>query len=337
MRIRTIKPEFWAHPVMSKQSDSTKLLAIGLLNVADDDGYFYADPRMIRNLIRPLDDDSRIATVSLRELSEIGYIEIRKHESHGDIGFIPNFLTHQVINKAKTSKIKAFFDSGNDTVSILYRDRPERNREQGNKGTEKGLELISCPIPSDESEILKMIWSNCPKEGRERSGKQKLADAWRKIPAKDKPSKATIETALKAWNASNKWQTGFCEGIEKWVKNRQWENLPESQEILTPPTSEESQLMALVDTVRQSWQKIPWNSEDRAALIKYKDQLNALTHDDLQLLKAFFESTAEGYFRPDNRSKFCESLSGIWTACERWKKATNYKAPNSKDSLYHGS
>ena len=340
MRIRTIKPEFWSHPVMSKQSDSTKLLAIGLLNVADDDGYFYAEPRMIRNTIRPLDDDSRITTVSLRELSEIGYIEIRIHESHGEIGFIPNFLIHQVINKAKPSKIKGFFESCTNTVSIPYQDRLE-GKGTGNKGTGKGkeMELISCPISSDESEILKMIWSGCPKEGRERSGKQKLADAWRKIPAKDKPTKAIIENALTAWNASNKWQTGFCEGIEKWVKNRQWENLPESQGM-TPtsiPDDEAVLLMGAIDSIRTSWQKIPWNNEDRAALIKYKEQLAALTDDDLQILKAYFESNAEGYFRPDNRSKFCESLSGIWTACERWKKATGYRAPNSRDSLYYGS
>jgi len=203
----------------------------------------------------------------------------------------------------------------------------------------KQIQLISCPISSDESEILKMIWSGCPKEGRERSGKQKLADAWRKIPAKDKPTKAIIENALTAWNASNKWQTGFCEGIEKWVKNRQWENLPESQGM-TPtsiPDDEAITLMGAIDGIRTSWQKIPWSHEDRAALIKYKEQLAALTNDDLQVLKAYFESTAEGYFRPDNRSKFCESLSGIWTACERWKNATGYRAPNSRDSLYYGS
>ena len=46
MRIRTLKPEFWSHPVISRQSDAAKLLAIGLLNYADDEGYFYADARM---------------------------------------------------------------------------------------------------------------------------------------------------------------------------------------------------------------------------------------------------------------------------------------------------
>jgi len=338
MRIRTIKPEFWSHPVMSKQSDSTKLLAIGLLNVADDDGYFYAEPRMIRNTIRPLDDDSRITTVSLRELSEIGYIEIRIHESHGEIGFIPNFLIHQVINKAKPSKIKGFFESCTNTVSIPYQDRLE-GKGTGNKGTGKGkeMELISCPISSDESEILKILWDLFPPKSRERSSKKQFAEAWRKT--KIKPSLETLQQSLAAWNASAKWIDGFSEGAHIWITNAQWENTPmqAANTVTSIPDDEAVLLMGAIDSIRTSWQKIPWSHEDRAALTKYKEQLAALTDDDLQVLKAYFESTAEGYFRPDNRGKFCESLSGIWTACERWKKATGYRAPNSRDSLYYGS
>ena len=338
MRIRTIKPEFWAHPVMSRQSDSTKLLAIGLLNVADDEGYFFADARMIRNLIRPLDDDSRITTVSIRELSEIGYVELRKHESHGDIGRIPSFLLHQVINKPKTSKIKEFFDYGSNTVSIRDEYRLER-KGTGSKGTGKGkgMELISCPISSDESEILKTLWDMFPPKSRERSSKKQFAEAWRKT--KIKPSLETLQQSLAAWNASAKWIDGFSEGAHIWITNAQWENTPmqASNTSTSIPDDEAVLLMGAIDSIRTSWQKIPWNNEDRAALIKYQQQLAALTDDDLQILKAYFESTAEGYFRPDNRSKFCESLSGIWTACERWKKATGYRAPNSRDSLYYGS
>jgi hypothetical protein len=228
MRIRTIKPEFWAHPVMAKQSDSTKLMAIGLLNVADDDGYFFADPRMIRNAIRPLDDDSRITTVSILELSEIGYIQVRNHATHGDIGFIPSFKNHQVINKPKASKIKAFFDDATDTVSIPDPYRLE-GKGTGSKGTRKGAD-ISCPISSDESEILKLIWDNAPKVGRERSSKKELMGAWKKTPSTQRPNCDQLQSALNAWNASKKWQTGYAEGIHLWVQNQQWENLPEPME-----------------------------------------------------------------------------------------------------------
>ena len=137
MRIRTIKPEFWTHPVMQKRSDTTKLLAIGLLNYADDDGYFYAEPKAVRNAIRPNDDDSRITTVALRELSDIGYITIRNHDTHGEIGFIHSFSNHQVINKRYPSKIKELYDYGSDTVVI----RDSYCEERKGKEIEKEKEI----------------------------------------------------------------------------------------------------------------------------------------------------------------------------------------------------
>jgi hypothetical protein len=201
----------------------------------------------------------------------------------------------------------------------------------------KQIELLSCPISSDESEILKTLWDLFPPKSRERSSKKQFAEAWRKT--KIKPSLETLRKSLAAWNASAKWIDGFSEGAHIWVTNAQWENTPmqAANTVTSIPDDEAVLLMGAIDSIRSSWQKIPWNNEDRAAMIKYQEQLAALTDDDLQVLKAYFESTAEGYFRPDNRSKFCESLSGIWTACERWKKATGYRAPNSRDSLYYGS
>jgi len=36
-----------------------------------------------------------------------------------------------------------------------------------------------------------------------------------------------IAAALDAWKRSKKWRDGFAEGGHRWLKNRQWENLPE--------------------------------------------------------------------------------------------------------------
>ena len=158
---------------MSKQSDSTKLLAIGLLNVADDEGYFFAEPRMIRNAIRPLDDDSRITTVSLRELSEIGYISINNHPTHGAIGSIPSFLIHQVINKPKASKIKALFMEGINTVSIPDQYCLEGNGREGNKegkGTRNKRVDDALPLPFDSADF-KLFWANWEQHRKEKKAK----------------------------------------------------------------------------------------------------------------------------------------------------------------------
>jgi hypothetical protein len=219
MRIRTIKPDFWEHPVMSKQSDTTKLLAIGLLNVADDEGYFYAEPRMIRNAIRPLDDDSRITTGSLRELSNLGYISVKNHPTHGDIGFIPSFLNHQVINKPKPSKLKELYEYGNYTVLIRDEYRPER------KGKEQGKEGISCP----QADVLENIWNLSPSRAKSRSSKKQLSDAWKLIPNIDKPSEDDLKQSLNRWIQSDDWTKDdgkFIGGIHLWIKNRKWEVEP---------------------------------------------------------------------------------------------------------------
>lgn len=159
MRIRTIKPEFWSHPVMVRQSDATKLLAIGLLNYADDEGFFYADAKLVRASLRPLDEDSTIIRASLDVLSRIGFIECREHSSHGPIGRVTNFTQHQRVDRPSKSKIRPFFDSCEpqdppEAEVTLFDDHSTRarrtlvknatqeqgtgNREQGNEGTGKG-------------------------------------------------------------------------------------------------------------------------------------------------------------------------------------------------------
>ena len=111
MRIRTVKPEFWSHPVMGKLKDTTKLLAIGLLNYADDEGYFYADPSLIRSALRPFDDESTMIRRSIDELSRTGYLALCEHPTHGALGVIVAFAKHQRIDRPKASIIKPLYDS----------------------------------------------------------------------------------------------------------------------------------------------------------------------------------------------------------------------------------
>jgi hypothetical protein len=140
MRIRTIKPEFWTHPVMARLDDCTKLLAIGILNWADDEGYFYADPKLIRSALRPFDDDSSIVHRSLEILADKEYISIHQHPTHGDIGFVISFHLHQKVDRPKASVIRHLYDSTNDRRTIddssLLEGKGKEGigREQGGEG-----------------------------------------------------------------------------------------------------------------------------------------------------------------------------------------------------------
>jgi hypothetical protein len=134
MRIRTIKPEFWSHPIMGRLDDFTKLLAIGLLNMADDEGLFVADVSIIKSSLMPFTEDSVRIHGALTDLSRHGWIEIRRHPERGSLGMVVNFKKHQVINRPTASKIRTYWDSlrthgGLTEDSVL--EQGTGNREQG--------------------------------------------------------------------------------------------------------------------------------------------------------------------------------------------------------------
>jgi len=197
---------------MGRKSDATKLLAIGLLNVADDEGYFYADAKLIRNAIRPFDDDSGITTVSIRELSEIGYISIRNHPTHGDIGKVISFAEHQVINKPKRSKLKELHESGINTVSIPDEARPEgKGKEQGKEGNgRERKEQLSPPFSSDQFKVAWDGWTKYKSERRQKLTPSTIVGTFRKF-AKWGEAKSieAIERSI-----ANGWQ-GLFEPDEK--------------------------------------------------------------------------------------------------------------------------
>lgn len=140
MRIRTIKPEFWGHEILAKQSEFTRLLAIALLNYADDDGYFLAAPQSIRGAVFPFLDDSRKIQGALNELSRIGYVKLGKLQDGRAVGLVVKFANHQVINRPQASKFKdssTFTDDSVNTPTQLnggmeWKGKEWKREEQGN-------------------------------------------------------------------------------------------------------------------------------------------------------------------------------------------------------------
>jgi hypothetical protein len=122
MRIRTIKPAFWLNEDLSTVSSDAALLAIGLLNYADDEGYFNANPLLIKAAIFPIRQTKDIAKILLPELVKIGYVVALTDSSGRIYGMLPNFSVHQVINKKTPSKISCLellqYDYGSGVVGL---------------------------------------------------------------------------------------------------------------------------------------------------------------------------------------------------------------------------
>lgn len=107
-RIRTVKPEFWRDEELSTISAEAALLAIGLLNYADDEGYFNANPKLVASDVFPLRDLTSSVSSLLQELTEIGYIRLFSGTDGKKYGLVVNFTKHQAIQKTNPSKIKQF-------------------------------------------------------------------------------------------------------------------------------------------------------------------------------------------------------------------------------------
>lgn len=153
-RIRTIKPTFWTDEDMAEVSEAACLLAIGLLNYADDEGYFNANPKLIKAAVFPLREPSGSITVLLQELSNCGYIRLFSAQNGKRFGLIINFTKHQVINKKTISKIKEMDlipeDYGSDTGE-LPPGREGKGKERNIKTTLSDARAENF-IPAPEAE-----------------------------------------------------------------------------------------------------------------------------------------------------------------------------------------
>ncbi|MDC7805553.1 hypothetical protein PQS31_01740 [Luteimonas sp BLCC-B24] len=162
-RIRTIKPEFWKHEDLSALPEITHMLAAALLNHADDEGYFNANPALVRAECLPLREPSVSTQDSLRMLAEIGFIQIGQGEDGKRYGRVVKFDEHQRVNRPTPSKIKAMhivWEGSMPTHTQLSEaSPPERNREQGRE-EEQGTGNSS--LRSESSAPLALTSPNPP-------------------------------------------------------------------------------------------------------------------------------------------------------------------------------
>ena len=143
MRIRTVKPEFWQHPVMSRLPYDTRILALGLLNLADDEGYFDADPDYIRGAVLFREDSSNVRRM-LDELSRSEWITLCGRPER-PIGRVVNFRKHQRVDRPQPSRLKQYaLDEASTNDRRVLDD--QSTQEQG---TGKGKDTPIVPASGD--------------------------------------------------------------------------------------------------------------------------------------------------------------------------------------------
>lgn len=87
--------------------------------------------------------------------------------------------------------------------------------------------LTGGPVPLSGLEIL---WQTALPMGRNRSSKVQCRTEWNRIPQNERPRVEDMISALKVWNRCEEWKkdgNSYVPGLHRWIKARQWENLPE--------------------------------------------------------------------------------------------------------------
>lgn len=148
MRIRTIKPAFWVNEKMAALPDFARLLAIGLLNYADDHGFFWANSKMVRGMIFPFEEDHEKVAKGLAQLASEGFVKLGKSTDGRDVGYVVNFKKHQRVDKPQASEIEpiATFQERSENIPELIDDESALYR----KGREGKVKDIAPASPTLE-------------------------------------------------------------------------------------------------------------------------------------------------------------------------------------------
>ena len=106
-RIRTLKPTFWTSPEVKRMSRDARLLAIGLISFADDDGRFVAGISGINGYVYPNDDlpNTRVRRW-FNECIDVGFVHPYSIDGV-EYACMPTWHLHQVINRYTDSKLPA--------------------------------------------------------------------------------------------------------------------------------------------------------------------------------------------------------------------------------------
>lgn len=106
-----------------------------------------------------------------------------------------------------------------ETEAILGGMRSKLSKIEG--------QLTGEPAPESG---LDQLWKIALPIARTRSSKQNCRIEWNRIPKHERPAVQTVVDALRIWNRCEEWKkdgNAYVPGLHRWIKSRQWENLPE--------------------------------------------------------------------------------------------------------------
>ena len=142
MRKRMIDPSFWSDEKLGQCTRDERLLFMGLISSADDEGYGRANPKLLRSSLFPY-DDLRVSDLT-KWLSRLGGLRlIALYEVNGQAYYhLPNFSKHQTINRPTPSSIPKQTEDSLSTHGGLTPMRIEEKRREREEETKEKTPFI---------------------------------------------------------------------------------------------------------------------------------------------------------------------------------------------------
>jgi hypothetical protein len=193
-RIRSVKPEFWLDPTLTRLSRDARMLYIALWNMADEHGRLLGDARVIKGQVFPYDDDltpSRINEL-IGELIA-GSKAVRYEIDDAPYVYLPNLSKHQRLEPEKVpSRLPAPPAQASDLHTPAHPDESARRADESARD-------------ADELSLLQVAGSREHVAGKRGAGSNAAHAArvfdefWQTYPRKVGKAKA-----VKAWATATK-------------------------------------------------------------------------------------------------------------------------------------
>jgi hypothetical protein len=208
-RKRMIDPGFWTDEKLGTLTPLHRILFMGLISNADDEGRLQGHPALIKSTIFPYDIDITVSDVQLwlNDLCNKKLIQIYSVDEQVYI-FIKNFLKYQQINRPTPSRLPeppkeddthgALIDNSLNAHGELTPNRKEKNRKE-NKENRKEIHAADA---ADECDITPAEKSSDDEGaqpltvGKGNIYTNEFEEFWEHY-----PRKLEKKTAFKAWNA----------------------------------------------------------------------------------------------------------------------------------------
>lgn len=169
-----IDPDFWTDEKLGDCTRDERLLFMGLISNADDEGRGRANAKLVKSTIFPYDEDlnSGLINTMLKELDTKNIVQLYIADQQ-EFYFIKNFKKHQVINKKQTSKLplppqeillRENYGSSTVVVSEDYGVREEKRRED-NIREEKEKRREELALEDEQKPFSKVLNYFCTKSG----------------------------------------------------------------------------------------------------------------------------------------------------------------------------